>query len=836
MGLLPDVGVVQRTPRDAPVAANCGEVALRLPQLQKESRDVLPDALRKHVSSSITTMGTSHYPSAEEKARAAEPFNPELPGIKFSKRYINTAAWVPPSCQEKSDVVVYFFDGEGTKSNGVMPAQVLKNQLGERKVIVRLVDGKMKSVPSNWVMDRCLGGTEQHPWLDPVVVEPAISTADPSTRQASTTTATSGLISRQASTFSSPRVSLKDGLKPTFSANGLKESLLKRYGRLTDVWEAVDVGGNGRTDFKAFSSVCSQVRFRGDLQNIFNEITGSSSVMSLRQFKEWYPEGKAAESPTQATSRQSKGKAAKLTPRSSKDKPWVNEARLFKLAMRKNFGSLLRAWLEADSNEDDVLQFHEFVAICRRMNFIGSLQNIFEQLIGGPEAAEERDFIEPTDLDPQLSAQLDEYRKEKARAPHGSSKASDMLLGNSHASESKEERRKRKLVGFKEAMVTTFGSLQDAWRALDSNGDGLLNCTELFQGCRRLGFGGTENPHTLLKELTGGKTMLEPKMLDLDLSITSRDSLPNGSQTARARLSTPLAFKKPSPRRALSGAPPSTTAVQASNSPKRSSTYFMQPAGPSREPDFDHGRQHSAATYGEVQTLLTRNGYRGQLAGPPEDAEAFRAHLRKRYGRLEDAWKELDTRETGFLKFVDFVAGCRQVGFSGKLRQIFDELADPHLPDQINPEDLDPSLADFAASLLQSPNKAEIKANVKRNSILALEDGCVNFQHGRRRSSATTMAEVHAVVNRMDARTGPPEDAATFRSAIIKKFGKYSIAWEHLDERGKGELKYFEFVQGCRHVDFIGNFRKIFDDLTDGDEELTLEMLDRSLSRSHRRG
>merc|ERR1719183_3192196 len=69
------------------------------------------------------------------------------------------------------------------------------------------------------------------------------------------------------------------------------------------------------------------------------------------------------------------------------------------------------------------------------------------------------------------------------------------------------------------------------------------------------------------------------------------------------------------------------------------------------------------------------------------------------------------------------------------------------------------------------------------------------FQHGRRGSNAQTLGEVNHLLQRPDAKEGPPSDARAFKSALVKKYGKLELAWEKIYKNGDGALQFQEFVR-----------------------------------------
>lgn len=102
------------------------------------------------------------------------------------------------------------------------------------------------------------------------------------------------------------------------------------------------------------------------------------------------------------------------------------------------------------------------------------------------------------------------------------------------------------------------------------------------------------------------------------------------------------------------------------------------------------------------------------------------------------------------------------------------------------------------------------------------------FSHGKR-TSATTLHEVHFLLSRGDAPEGPPATVTAFRNALLKKFHSLESAWASIDTNGNGALDITEFIRACRHIQFAGNLKKIFSDLTAGGDEMRPELLDESL-------
>lgn len=338
---------------------------------------------------------------------------------------------------------------------------------------------------------------------------------------------------------------------------------------------------------------------------------------------------------------------------------------------------------------------------------------------------------------------------------------------------------------YKSALLKKFWSLELAWEALDTNGDGSLDFAEFTRACRQIEFSG--NLKKIFKELTQGEDMLRPELLDPELP----------AKLQRLRLN-----EKDSPRQALQ---------------KRDASPDVSSSG------FNHGRRGSnAETLGEVHLLLSSARTN---SGPLSDARSFKNALLKKFQRFDVAWEEIDSNENDTIEFSEFLRACRMMNFAGNLKQIYKELTrgekvmkpaflDPSLPkdlEKIRSSGLSPRSGPGGQSTQQSPG----------------ESGSLFTMGGR--NSAVTMAEVRVLLDRPFARSGPPDDAKAFKAALLKKFERLGPAWMKIDANGDGLLSYLEFVRACRKIQFSGNFKKIFQELTGGEESLRPELLDAHL-------
>jgi len=318
---------------------------------------------------------------------------------------------------------------------------------------------------------------------------------------------------------------------------------------------------------------------------------------------------------------------------------------------------------------------------------------------------------------------------------------------------------------------------------MDSNGDGSLDFTEFTRACRQIEFLG--NIKKIFKELTHGEDALRPEQLDPELP----------AKLERLRLS-----KEKSPRQ---------ISLEKIASPDGSSS------------GFNHGRRGSCAeTPGEVHLLINRARI---SSGPPSNARSFKKRLLAKFQRFDLAWEEFDSNENDIIEFNEFLRACRTMKFAGNLKQIYKELTCGE--EVLRPACLDPSLpADLEK--LRSSQTRWFTSPRKSPGGQSPRQSLSHFNIGR---SAETMAEVRMVLDRPFARSGPPCDAKSFKAALLKKFDRLGPAWLKIDQNGDGNSSYLEFVRACRQIQFSGNLKKIFQELTGGEDSLRPELLDAHL-------
>jgi len=296
------------------------------------------------------------------------------------------------------------------------------------------------------------------------------------------------------------------------NANDFTKSLLSKYDNLANAWDKLDVNGNGTVDFHEFVLGCRKIQINGKLRQIFSQLSSDGVLLhitdldpklgheeakrkerykakkearfTVRQTRHDLPALKRLNMPMErqpngdfntetveifaknrvpnGTFRQSKAGVgrASLVQTSGEVQSYLNMvghaaplpdvAQDFHQVLLKRYRTLPAAWDELDSNEDGVLQFHEFVAACRKLHFRGNMKQMFIELCSGKFGHHEdhsegdpKQVLRMTDLDASMKEeaerrvnlgierkQMREQEHEehsKSQSPHRNSTRSSMI-------------------------------------------------------------------------------------------------------------------------------------------------------------------------------------------------------------------------------------------------------------------------------------------------------------------------------------------------------------------------------------------------------------------------
>eukprot|EP00429_Kryptoperidinium_foliaceum_P036708 CAMPEP_0176157082 /NCGR_PEP_ID=MMETSP0120_2-20121206/80302_1 /TAXON_ID=160619 /ORGANISM="Kryptoperidinium foliaceum, Strain CCMP 1326" /LENGTH=585 /DNA_ID=CAMNT_0017494337 /DNA_START=22 /DNA_END=1775 /DNA_ORIENTATION=- len=423
------------------------------------------------------------------------------------------------------------------------------------------------------------------------------------------------------------------------------------------------------------------------------------------------------------------------------------DLRVLRAALLQRYGSVVEAWEAIDVPSIGAAGIEAFTRACRPV-YRGDLTEAFADLASAdgskPIAGDNGATVVTLRHFRAWMAELGDADVSQILRGHGRSTASTAATSRDLESDGRHGVRQ-----FRMALVRHFDSLPVAWRAIDTNGDGVLQFREFCAACRKVSLCG--NLKRIWEKLTEG----EP---DPELEEDERVARP----------------EKLDPR-----LPGLLQGSLRTTSLRTAGTSLSSAAGRSSMTCWDPPPKEKAKG-----TLLVAC-----------DAKTFRASMVKKFGSLVAAWGELAPDGRHSLSYDEFLAGCRRVDFQGNFRQIFDDLAgDQGL---VTPGALEPGLP-FALRAASAVAEAEADApqssrgnrrvslatqvGAARAAALAFDDPGPKF-HSTRRRSAATLHEVHSALLAGDAKEGPPSSGAAFRSAIIKKFGSYAAAWSELDAR-----------------------------------------------------
>jgi len=482
----------------------------------------------------------------------------------------------------------------------------------------------------------------------------------------------------------------------------------------------------------------------------------------------------------------------------------------------------------------------------------------------------------------------------------------------------------KSLAGLKRELVKRFGSIFAAWRqGLDLDGNNRISFGEFCIALRNLGYGGNvKDVWTALdqdKDGFIGLAELDPKLAE---------ELGSYRKAALTKYPNMLAVWKESVNRGGSGHVDEVTFmnhckeiawsgcarslfsnlkeekmrhfltlrdydIRAWNALNRGDMDMLSEEKPSADMlrsrsmmnFYTRQEQSFSQRWRRMNSKLERNDtMRNTSEAKAMDVgatsvQSLRNLLLRRFGTMSSAWRNsLDVNGNGKLAFSEFCSVMRQLGFSGDIRRIFDDL-DSDRKGHITLKDLDLeahlAIKEFRTLLLEKFGtyiKAWQAMDTNRNGYLEEEemintckrigfagDGKQLFRYllegpGKRsitmadldpaamqaywRGDLEAMSPLEKAKAALEARKKADQDMKARRmhacewtdmkKGLIRKYGSIVAGWRNgLDLVGNGKVSFHEFSKAARSIGFAGNIRKTFNELdTNQNGIITLNEVD----------
>merc|ERR1719478_157376 len=255
------------------------------------------------------------------------------------------------------------------------------------------------------------------------------------------------------------------------SLKAFKQLLATKYGSILGAWRrALDVSGDGKLSFMEFTNACRAIGYAGSVSKLWKQLDDDDSgVITLFEL----------------------------------DPPADRAMKAFDKMIKEVFGDYYTAWTKwYEPEKTGQLELYKFV---KKTNQLGYKSGKYKaaDLIKALVPSEKSAYLMLRDLSKEayerlldeynVRAEAEEKRKQEARKDIGA----------------------RTLSGFKAALCRRVGNLARAWRdGLDVSGDGKLSYTEFTQACRNIGYVGSIK--ALFKEMDPGTGVIRHEHLDLE--------------------------------------------------------------------------------------------------------------------------------------------------------------------------------------------------------------------------------------------------------------------------------------------------------------------------------
>jgi len=665
----------------------------------------------------------------------------------------------------------------------------------------------------------------------------------------------------------------------------MKELLGKKYGTMTAAWRHGFEGNeNGRVSFVQFCDAMRRLGYAGNIKECFTRLDAAEKGhLTLQDL-----DAEAFEMVTE-----------------------------FRKILLDKYGNYIEAWKALDDNRNNQLEEDELINVCQIIGYTRNPKKLFRFLLDHPG----KRFISLGDLDP--AAMRAYYRGDlAAMSPQERGKA----VLEKRVAEEKKEKEKLMAAGdlksLKSVLLRKFGSVTAAWRyGLDVENTGRLSFVDFSKGCREVGFVG--NIKRVFQEMDDDDSgiitfnELDPKwfarlckfqelllakyktyesawrIIDSDKSnfidmaefveVCKNIGYPGSVKEQEAlfkQLLPPFAKHMAKQDLQIGG-----TIVQAVTG-----LHIVM-----EDDQLVSKVEQAKNELVKRATLVLENRRKSMAAG---DLDGLMKELLKKYGTITAAWRYgLDPAGNGRVSFVDFTKACREIGFMGNIKQIFQEIDDDdsgiitfneidpvwftrlHFfqekllakyvsydsawkaidSDRSNKVECDefvdicrnieyPGPPEEAAQLFRQLCKDPGQKALAREDFLVggvvvkavtgmelvLNDDDLLTKDEKGKIDLDRRTRVHAEHKSKELGA---KDWKSLKKVLINKFGSITAAWRnHLDRTSVGKVAFGTFVQACRDVAFAGDIKATFKELDqDGSGVITFSEVDAKICQRHSR-
>lgn len=213
-----------------------------------------------------------------------------------------------------------------------------------------------------------------------------------------------------------------------------------------------------------------------------------------------------------------------------------------------------------------------------------------------------------------------------------------------------------------------------------------------------------------------------------------------------------------------------------------------------------------------------------------EELTTYQEKVLEVYPHPLDCWRKgLDTNSSGHIDLPTFSKHCKEIGWQGCTRTLFDSLKGDR-----NRQFM--TLGDYDVRAHNAWNRGDMEM-VSEEKITLGEVAKLSFHERQEQCFSQRWARMKAKSDRSEMERTHTEALALDKGAcsvtalkftLSRKFGTMTSAWKHaLDIHGNGRLPFGDFCEALRRMGFVGDLKKTFNGLdVDKKGAVTLQDLD----------